>query len=470
MFILELSLLIIIIFSIIILKEKSILIKFYFSITLVAFPLQIVFLKLFNFSHKLYDPKNIDYIFNSLFYVLMYTSCLFATFKLLQKSPNLNFNFGKNKILYLLENNLINNLNIFKIFFYSTFFLIVIAEFSLIGFGSFFANASFLRCSDFTFLINFYDYVQESPNIKKFHQFVKTFAELKYFLMIFVGKIYNSNLNKKKLKKLYYTLLIFVFFLAIIKGSKVMAVLTILIYFVTKIKSLFTYKKFISLISISVLALVISKLIAHARNLYYSDYTLICKKLDLNMVKSLYVQETSLSKSFFIADLFVSRLNYLIPFSRAYEFVIKNGFLDAKIFFFNFIGLVPRILWSEKPLLTNNMDINAHNMSITSAIKTNSDYSNLFSVSFRPEGESFIYFGYYGLLIAILVGLIFFIVEKFNHKRSKLFQTFYLYLVYLVATTEVNFVLLPSLIQSALSYLIFLIIIYVAIKTSKKLL
>ena len=79
--------------------------------------------------------------------------------------------------------------------------------------------------------------------------------------------------------------------------------------------------------------------------------------------------------------------------SKAYSYVTENGFLDYQIYFNNFIGFIPRLFWENKPILTNDMHIYAYKFGITSHLPTDENYSNLFSVGFRPEGESFIYLG-----------------------------------------------------------------------------
>ena len=166
--------------------------------------------------------------------------------------------------------------------------------------------------------------------------------------------------------------------------------------------------------------------------------------MNMKIVNSLVIQEFSAVKSFFVIDLIVSRLNYLIPMSKAYSYVTENGFLDYQIYFNNFIGFIPRLFWENKPILTNDMHIYAYKFGITSHLEANEDYSNLFSVSFRPEGESFIYLGWQGLLIAFFAGIIFSFIEKLHHKANIICFSFYIYLVYFLATSDVYFAPLPQ--------------------------
>ena len=91
--------------------------------------------------------------------------------------------------------------------------------------------------------------------------------------------------------------------------------------------------------------------------------------MNMKIVNSLVVQEFSASKSFFVIDLIVSRLNYLIPMSKAYSYVTENGFLDYQIYFNNFIGFIPRLFWENKPILTNDMHIYAYKFGITSHLE-----------------------------------------------------------------------------------------------------
>ena len=153
--------------------------------------------------------------------------------------------------------------------------------------------------------------------------------------------------------------------------------------------------------------------------------------------------------------------------TKAYSYVIENGFLDYKIYFANFYGFIPRLFWPNKPILTNDMDIWACKFGITSHLRPEGNCDDLFSVSFRPEGESFIYLGWQGLLIAFFVGIIFSLIEKLHDKANIVLCSFYIYLVYILATSDVYFVLIPSIVQSSLTFLILLLVLIFTKKIRK---
>ena len=460
-------------YSYVIIKDKSIIIKSYFFITLIAFPFQGLFLSIFKFSHPLFVGKDTDVIFFCLIYVLIFGSTLYLVFKIFQKLIP-NFDIIDQKINL---NSELSNTKYIVIFSVISITMIFVFEFLLIGMGSFFSNSNFLACSNLEMMKNFRELFKENDFILKFHQPVKIIAELKYMVFFIIGEIYRNYNSNYQIKIIYYSFFIAILILAIIKGSKVIFGLFIILYFFSNRKKIYiNIKKSISsflkicvkFIGIVFFTLLGFKVINHFRNLFYrTEADISCLVMNMKIVNSLVVQEFSASKSFFVIDLIVSRLNYLIPMSKAYSYVTENGFLDYQIYFNNFIGFIPRLFWENKPILTNDMHIYAYKFGITSHLPTDENYSNLFSVGFRPEGESFIYLGWQGLLIAFFAGIIFSFIEKLHHKANIICFSFYIYLVYFLATSDVYFALIPSIVQAIITFLVLLTVLFFTKKISK---
>ena len=77
--------------------------------------------------------------------------------------------------------------------------------------------------------------------------------------------------------------------------------------------------------------------------------------------------DLTLGKSFYLVDFFVTRLNYLIPFSKISEYVENIGSINGVQYLSNIFGLVPRFFWEAKPVITNNMNYFAHQAEIISS-------------------------------------------------------------------------------------------------------
>ena len=122
-------------YSYVIIKDKSILIKFYFFITMIAFPFQGLFLSVFKFSHPLFIAKeHTQIVLDCLTYVLLFGTTLYLTFKIFQKLVP-NFDTINQKIN--LNSELLNT-NFTIIFSVISISIVLLFEFLLIGMGSFF--------------------------------------------------------------------------------------------------------------------------------------------------------------------------------------------------------------------------------------------------------------------------------------------------------------------------------------------
>jgi hypothetical protein len=360
------------------------------------------------------------------------------------------------------------------IFSVISFSAIICSEIFFLFNDSFFSNSNFLRCSNFDAIKKMNQiFLNNKIIVQLIHQPIKIVSETKYMFFIILGEVYRNYNSKLTVKIIYWFFFLFFVVLGFVKGSKVMICLFIIIFIFSNRKNItLNLKNIFKLFSLGILSIFLVKITAFFRNLFYSSGREgICHKMNSQEIVSGLELRARLDENFFIIDLFVTRLNYLIPFTKAYEYITLYGPLNAKIYFNNFIGFIPRIFWRDKPILTNDMHIYAYKFGVTKNSFASSivDYSNLFSVSFRPEGESFIYLGWYGLFIAISVGFIFSLVEKLSNKKNILIFSLYIYLVYIVTTSDVYFVLLPSIVQSVLTLTFLYIILILSYFINKKL-
>ena len=86
---------------------------------------------------------------------------------------------------------------------------------------------------------NFRELFKENDFILKFHQPVKIIAELKYMVFFIIGEIYRNYNSNYQIKIIYYSFFIAILILAIIKGSKVIFGLFIILYFFSNRKKIY---------------------------------------------------------------------------------------------------------------------------------------------------------------------------------------------------------------------------------------
>ena len=229
-------------------------------------------------------------------------------------------------------------------YFFFIFFIIILSEFFLISGNVFFQNKEFTQCSNL-------DFIKKITNIKidsKYLQLLKLFADFKYFLIIFLGTILSQKRGNRTIRILYYLSIVICLILGVIKGQKSVIILTVIFYFVTNFENIkHNYKKklkkifFQSFLFLFLLTFFV-RLIAHLRNYFHLSSNNECETYSISEIGSLMSTDLTLGKSFYLVDFFVTRLNYLIPFSKISEYVENIGSINGVQYLSNIFGLVPR--------------------------------------------------------------------------------------------------------------------------------
>ena len=446
-FLFLLSTILLLIYSYVILKVDSIILKSYSGLNSILFATQGLFIVIFGFSHTQYNSDNLEYINKTLIYIIIFEIFLFSIFIFLKNNLKFTkFNF-KEKDFVLEDSGYI-------VFFIILILIIILSEFILISNNVFFQNKAFSECSDITL----FEKITKLEVNKNFLQLTKLFADFKYFLLIFLGLCCVNQATSKTLNILLILCVLFCLLLGVIKGQKSIIILTMIFLIIVNFKFLKEkFKKNIlksSFYSFCLLLLLtfFIRLVAHLRNYFHFTTDKGCEKYSLTEFSSLLTVDLSINKNFYFIDFFVTRLNYLIPFSKITEFVENIGSLNGEQYLSNILGLIPRFFWESKPIITNNMNFYAYEAEIIA--------SPNFSVGLRSVGESFLNFGWYGVIVAFFIAVLFYFLNLFDNLKGIIGQSIYIYMAVYILKSDAYFAIIPGIIHSLIGWILFFTIFF----------
>lgn len=428
-------------------RSNEMILKSYVFINFIFFSSQGLFIGLFGFSHPKFDSQNIEYVNLLLLYIIIFEVIVIGSFYLFknkiglkQISINLNLNASSVKVNLL--------------FFFIIMVIILFSEFILINSNVFFSNSHFIKCSE----LDFFKFIMDLKINEKFLQIIKITADYKYYLLLFLGFVYMSS-KKNMHRNIFYIILFFCILMGLIKGQRSIILISAIIYFIVNfdnIKNYYFKKPFFTVTCFSIVSIsliVIARFISHFRNFFfYTSSTDSCQKITGQLGRELFAHEVSFSKSFFLLDFYLTRLNYLIPVTKITEYVEKFGSLNGIQYLNNFFGLIPRFLWESKPIITNNMSFFAYKSGLIKLPE--------FSVGLRPIGESFLNLGWYGILIAFLIGFLFYFLNLFKKNENIFIKSIYIYLVVYILKSDAYFAILPGILHILIGWLVFFLIYY----------
>lgn len=458
LFLLSLSLMILYLF--IFFRTNSAILISYSAINTILFAAQGLFIVVFGFSHPQYNPSDLIYINKTFFYILIFEILLFSIFSFYKNSLkftkitiNENFKFLDNRGLVL--------------FVFLIGFIIISSEFFLLSSDIFFQNKGFAECSNL-------DFIKKVKNIKienKYLQIIKLFADFKYFLIIFLGMLLNQQRENRTIRILYYLSILMCIILGTIKGQKSVVILSIIFYIATNFhyykqnfkKKLEFFKKLKFFLKSSLIILLFTyfiRLIAHLRNYYHLSVKNECVTYSSGQINSLLSGELNFDKNFFLVDLFLTRFNYLIPFSKIYEYVENTGSINGVQYLNNIIGLVPRFFWEAKPVVTNNMNYFAYQVELISLPS--------FSVGLRPVGESFLNLGWFGLIVTIFIAGLFYFLNLFRENNGIITKSIIIYLIVFVLKSDGYFSIIPGIFHSLVGWFLFFLLYLLLLIFSRK--
>jgi hypothetical protein len=161
--------------------------------------------------------------------------------------------------------------------------------------------------------------------------------------------------------------------------------------------------------------------------------------MDLRVGREISIFSSDTRGIFWIfGDIFVDRLNY----ARVLGLVMSTP-LDIEggsHYLNNIIGLIPRWIWEDKPILGLNLNQIGHDLFILQL----SDKST--SIGLSNIGESYALLGWWGLVNAIPLGIIFKIGQIYLENINPVSKLIGAIIIVMILTTESLTYILPTLI------------------------
>jgi hypothetical protein len=280
--------------------------------------------------------------------------------------------------------------------------------------------------------------VQSSP----FLQLIKVIALFDLFLLIFIGEFKATRHDRQmQLAALYFTVAGLTVGLAFLSGSRSQVATVVLIAMISHRS--WIRRHFVMVASALLPAIpsvfVLFPFLAYYRNSGY-DLGAALDGLQQNW-------ENSYSN---MLDVLTTRLNYLEPISHAIYYTNTDDPAGGSVYWNNFLGLIPRLLWPGKPEITNGSQELGHMLQLVAA----NDYST--SIGLRPIGEAYFELAWLGLIVAVVQGLAFaFLHKQFGNRSGAVFGTVYIYAIFYVVSRDGFFAILPGLVYLAIGFVFF---------------
>lgn len=164
-------------------------------------------------------------------------------------------------------------------------------------------------------------------------------------------------------------------------------------------------------------------------------------------------------------DVIITRFNYFAALVRAIEHVEYNGAAGGMVYWNNLFGLIPRMIWESKPLISNDSQLLAHELGLVSSVDNNT------SVGLRVIGESFYELAWLGVLVACFQALLFVIIQKNTYcPGSRVAMTIYTYMILYILQRDGYFAVIPGLALQMIGIIIFFgaMAIFLAASTTRR--
>lgn len=399
---------------------KSPLVRAYLVINFILVIQPIFIVTFFGLAHPLYQPGNPIYstvlIFQAVFNLIV--CCSFVLF--MRVLPRLRL--LKRSVLMHPLNSSRQYSGILK----RVLFLAIIGAFgkySLVSLGAFKMNSA-------------------GASTSQFLQLLKSFSSFDLMAIAFLGEFrLNPIMGSKKINFFLIPLLIVSACFAVFSGSR-SQVITILLFALMAYRDVIGKNKIVSILSI-VIAMpslfIMFPLLAHYRN------------FDFDFSEAFYQLEIAgRTGQAIMFDVISTRLNYNEAIARAFDFVQTFGPAGGDVYWSNIIGLIPRVIWPSKPLISNNSQLLGHYLGIV----TSNDEST--SIGLQVVGEAFYEFGWLGIWVAAFQGLIFtFIHKNFFYPHNRVAMTIFTVSSVYVLQRDGYFAVIPGLVWQAISYFVF---------------
>lgn len=289
---------------------------------------------------------------------------------------------------------------------------------------------------------------QTSP----FLQATKMFASFDLIALIILGELRKRVGLSNILPSIFLPIVILISFAAaILSGSRAQSMIVLILAFIAYYDFVKAYKVIVypSIVAILPTIFFIFPLLGHYRNNNY-DFT----------AAQVAVSSLETTSEQIMQDILVTRLNYLEPVARTIDYVDRYGSQGGAVYFNNVIALVPRAIWVDKPIVTNNSREIGHNLGLV-----NFD-DNRTSIGLQVTGEAYYEFGWAGLFVAIMQGVLFAIVHVNTFRKGNAVATaIYVMTCIFLLQRDGYFAVLPGLVWLAIGFAIFLLPYHVLLRT-----
>jgi len=360
----------------------------FFFILIYSFPAAIRYFDLVTVRYTVYYDLNVI----TGLYIFLYTFLLVFTKKIFENSFSPNFGLKINRFLILSNRNKSrSNANFLLLIAYIFYFLVIYYLDSIGWFRS--GNMALLR-----------DAAAKPP------QQIAILAEFGPILLILTSMLLYE--KKQPITLLMYAIgFVSLFAISLISGSRWMVISYLIVLFFNH-EALRKHTLTLFIVGIPFIGLLFPTLLLYRSSddgLYDSFIQVL--NTDFEAVESLITV---------ISD----RMNML----STTNLIINDfgGVGGGANYFGNIVSLVPRILWPGKPVQLNSNDLGAD-----LGIIHHQDY--LTSVSLTVIGESFYEIAFFGLIIALIQGVIFALIDSMD-KKSKVSNIIYFLLSMKVVT------------------------------------
>jgi len=270
-------------------------------------------------------------------------------------------------------------------------------------------------------------------------QLLKVFAHLDLLIIIYLGELrLRKYLSNKFLNFLLLTIISISLYFAFFSGSRVQVVILLLVTLIS-FRDIFSIKRFIFALPL----LPVFFLIFPFLSLYLGknhSFTYAWEKLN--------IQDFSFMSNFF--DILVTRLNYFEPLVRVIDYVYEHKSNGGEIYLNNLIGLVPRFIWPEKPLIGNNGVELGHKLEMLTI------NDNFTSIGLQGIGEAFYELAWLGIVIGVFLALLFWLIQRLFYVPSNpVSMSIYIYLILYIVQRDAYFALIPGLVLQLIGIVIF---------------
>ena len=265
--------------------------------------------------------------------------------------------------------------------------------------------------------------------------YLKVISQLDLFVMLAIGFHYKNGYHKELFIFYIFTSIV-VISTGVLGGSRYSVIVVFIVIFFNHFH--FFRTKMLLIAPLAIPIMMIFPILGLYRN---SGYTLgIIESLELAM------NNTDLIAN--VMGILLDRMNYLGVVSTVIEeFKYNSDYLFD--YLDNFIAMVPRLAWPDKPIIGIDLNDLGIQLGILAPSNTNT------SIGLTVIGESFYQLRNFGLIVAIFQGAMFGFLEKIKITESLVAYVYYFYAISLLLFLDSYAYFLPQLIQTSIFLFVF---------------